>query len=241
LIVQPRWAEGLELSADFWRINVKGAVATIPINTLLQNLCYDVAQAPSSNRFCSLIHRDATGAVTYVELTNQNVQAIRTNGIDLSLSYRHGLGPLGRLALQLDGTRINRWDLEGVPGGPVTRYAGILTGPNSATPKYKITGSLNWDWHKLDLTWVSHWLSSMGVSETLPPSSLSPFYTGNYWEHDVLATYRVTGALTLRAGALNVTDVIPPQLPETAIGIGTGSSAFDNRGRWFFVGVNYTQ
>jgi len=30
----------------------------------------------------------------------------------------------------------------------------------------------------------------MAVSETLDPSSLTPFYTGSYWEHDFHATYR---------------------------------------------------
>ena len=116
-----------------------------------------------------------------------------------------------------------------------------LTGPNSATPKYKVNGSVNWDWHNVNFTWVSHWFSSMGVSETLPPSSLAPFYTGNYWEHDVLATYRVSGALTLRGGVINVTDAIPPQLPETASGITANSSVYDNRGRWFFIGANYSR
>jgi outer membrane receptor protein involved in Fe transport len=241
VVVQPHWIEGLQLSADYWRINVQGAVSTIPINTLLQNLCYDVSQTPSANHFCNLIHRDPTGAITYVELTNQNVQAIRTNGIDMSISYQHGLGSLGHFGVQLDGTQINRWDLVGVPGGPVTRYAGILTGPNSDTPKYKVTGSANWSWHDLSLTWVTHWLSSVGVSETLPPASEVPFYTGSYYEHDFVATYQVTSKLTVRAGAINVTNVIPPQLPETAAGIGGGSSAYDNRGRWFYVGVNYSQ
>ena len=240
-VAQPHWIEGLQMSVDYWRINVKGAVSTIPINTLLQNLCYDVSQTPSSNHFCNLIHRDPTGAITYVELTNQNVQAIRTNGLDMSISYQHTFGPAGRFGVQLDGTQINRWDLEGVPGGPITHYAGILTGPNSLTPKYKVTGSLNWDWHDLGLSWVSHWLSSVGVSETLPPSSLSPFFTGSYFEHDVVATYRVTNRLTVRAGAINVTNTIPPQLPETAIGNGANSAAYDNRGRWFYVGVNYSQ
>jgi hypothetical protein len=51
----------------------------------------------------------------------------------------------------------------------------------------------------------------------------------------------MSDALTLRVGALNVTDEIPPQLPETAIGTGTGSSAYDNRGRWFFIGAHYAR
>jgi hypothetical protein len=51
----------------------------------------------------------------------------------------------------------------------------------------------------------------------------------------------VSNSLTFRAGAINVTNAIPPQLPETAIGNGANSASYDNRGRWFYVGVNYSQ
>ena len=80
----------------------------------------------------------------------------------------------------------------------------------------------------------------MGVSEVLDPSSLTPFDTGNYWEHDVRATYRVSDSLALRLGAINVTDEIPPQLPETFSGAGVRSAVYDNRGRWIYVGANYS-
>jgi iron complex outermembrane receptor protein len=110
----------------------------------------------------------------------------------------------------------------------------------SATPKYKVNSTLGWDWHNLGVAWSAHWLSSMAVSETLPPTALSPFYTGNYWEHDVVASYQASDALAVRLGLINVTNVIPPQVPESAIGTGGGSSAYDNRGRWFYMGATYS-
>ena len=41
----------------------------------------------------------------------------------------------------------------------------------------------------------------------------------------------------LRGGIQNLTDETPPYLPETYTGTTTGSSSFDNRGRFFFVGA----
>ena len=41
----------------------------------------------------------------------------------------------------------------------------------------------------------------------------------------------------MRGGIVNLTDENPPYLPETYQGVGTGSSNFDNRGRFFYVGA----
>jgi iron complex outermembrane receptor protein len=235
-VVQPRWLPGAEWSTDYWQINVDGAISTIPINTLLQNLCYDVAQDPASNRFCGLIHRDPTGAVTYVGLTNQNVQGIRTSGVDMSLSYRLDGGTAGDYQFRLGGTKIIRWDLQ----GPTTHFAGVLTGVSSATPTHKVNAGFEWDLGKFGFQWESHWYSSMAVSETLPPSSLDPFFTGSYWEHDFHVTYQARSALAVRAGAINVTNAHPPLVPEAGNATGTTTSVYDNRGRWFFLGANFT-
>ncbi|MBS0421642.1 MAG: TonB-dependent receptor [Proteobacteria bacterium] len=238
-VIQPRWLRSLEFSTDYWLINVDGAISTIPINTLLQNLCYDSAESYNANKFCGLIHRDATGAATYVELTNQNVQALKTSGIDTSLSYHFDAKSLGLYQFRLDGTKIIRWDLQGVPGGATTHYAGVLTGVNSATPRYKLNGSIGWDLRDFVFRWESHWYSSMAVSETLAQTALTPFYTGSYWEHDLHATYKVNDSLSVRAGAINVTNAHPPIIPEVGAATGVTTSVYDNRGRWYFLGVNY--
>jgi hypothetical protein len=59
------------------------------------------------------------------------------------------------------------------------------------------------------------------------------------WRRTVLE--RPVCSLVLRGGVINVTDAIPPQLPETASGITANSSVYDNRGRWFFIGANYSR
>ncbi|HEU4624376.1 MAG TPA: TonB-dependent receptor [Steroidobacteraceae bacterium] len=239
LVFQPRFFTGLNASIDYWDIDVDDAVSTIPINTLITNLCYDSPEAPSSNRFCDLIHRDGSGAVTLVERTNQNVQSIQTSGIDLALSIAHDFGRVGAFQFRADGTKIVKWDLQGVPGGATTHYVGTLTAPFTATPKYKVGGTLAWSLRKVTAQWESHYLSSMAVSEVDPVSSRAPFFTGNYWEHDLHARYRFSDQLQLRLGVVNVTNEHPPLIPEVGNATGTNTSAYDNRGRWYFVGGSY--
>jgi outer membrane receptor protein involved in Fe transport len=69
------------------------------------------------------------------------------------------------------------------------------------------------------------------------PSALDPFYTGDYYTHDLRVRYEVNDQVVLRAGVQNLTDETPPYLPETYTGTSTGSSSFDNRGRFFFMGA----
>jgi iron complex outermembrane receptor protein len=244
MIVQPRWVEGLQLSTDYWKIEVDDAVNLIPINTLLTNLCYDVDQDPTSNRFCDLIVRDPTGAlsgtvggVSEVILTQQNVQSIETSGIDVALAYDHDFGNIGRFQFKTEATKVIRWDLQGVPGGPVTHFAGILTGP---IPEYKVNAAVGWSFRNFSFQFQSRYQSSMGVSEVEPVTSRDPFYTGNYWEHDLRGSYRFTDNFVVRGGIINLTDEHPPFVPEAGNGTGTASSTYDNRGSWFYVGGNYT-
>ena len=245
VVLRPRWVERLNFSFDYWKIEVQDAVNLIPINTLFTNLCYDANVAPSSNRFCGLILRDSTGATTgglvggvsEVILTNQNVQAIETSGVDAAVQYDFEIGDAGLFQVRLDGTKVIRWDLQGIPNGPVTHFAGVLTGP---VPQYKANATLGWTRDKLSLQWQTRFQDSYAVSEVDPPSSRDPFYTDKYYEHDLRATWDWSDSLSLRLGVINVTNENPPLLPEVGNGTGGASSTFDNRGRWFYVGANYS-
>jgi iron complex outermembrane recepter protein len=247
-VIRPRFVEGLSISFDYWKIEVDDAVSTIPVNTLLANLCYDVNQSPASNPFCGLVLRDATGATTgglvggirEVILTNQNVQAIETSGVDAAIQHTQDFGNAGVLQVRLDGTKVIRWDLQGVPNGPVTHYAGILTGVNGSMPEYKVNGTIGWTFRDLTVQVQSRFQDSYGVSEIDPPASRDPFQTGNYWEHDLRATYRWNDSLSFRLGLINATDEHPPLVPEVGGATGTFGSTYDNRGRWFYVGANYS-
>jgi len=248
VVIQPRWVPNLSISADFFKYNITDQVGSVPINTLFQALCYDDASLPvDQNAFCQQIRRDRTGAetgvvggVAEVSLVQLNVASVKVEGWDYSISYGFQTEDLfgqdfGAFALRLDATWMYKFALQGLPGQAYTQLANTI---NNATPEWKANGTVRWSFDKYSLTWQTTWIDSMVANNAFQPNQLEPYYTGDYWRHDIRGTYRLNDDIVFRAGIVNLFDKNPPGLPETFTGTGTGSSQYDNRGRFFFVGAN---
>jgi len=246
-VAEPHWIPHLQISLDYFKYNIEDEVSTIPINTLITNLCYESTQAYASNPFCALIHRDASGVlagvpggITSVQLTNLNVAKVKVEGYDGSVQYRMDLEDLfkkdiGSLAFRLDATWMYRWALQGSAGQAYTQLANNIA---NATPEWKALGTIQYTYHDAQVSWSTHWVGSMASTTAFAPTALSPYYTGDYYMHDLRGSYKVSDKLTVRGGVLNITDEHPPALPETFAGTSTGSSTYDNRGRYIYVGAN---
>ncbi len=247
VVIQPRWVPGLNLSVDFFKYNLQDAIGTVPINTLFQNLCYDSPDAYASNPFCKQIERDPTGASTGIiggvvqaTLINQNVAKTKVEGWDYSASYSFHTEDLvkqdfGDIALRLDATWEYQFATQGLPGQAYTQFANTI---NNATPQWKANGTVRWTYDKIAVTWQTLYIGSMISNNALLPTQLDPYMTGDYFKHDLKVSYKFNDQIILRGGVLNLFDEHPPALPETFAGTGTGSSTYDNAGRFFYVGVN---
>jgi iron complex outermembrane receptor protein len=249
VVIQPRWIPNLQISADFFKYNLTDAVGTIPVNTLLANLCHDDLTTPfATNPFCQQIRRDPTGAngglvpggVIEVLLVNQNVASTKVEGWDYSISYGFQTEDVfgqdyGSIALRLDATWMYRFAQQGLPGQAYVQFANTIT---NATPEWKANGSIRWTYDKYAFTWSTLYFGSQIASQTQQAGVLDPFKTGDYFRHDLRIGYKLNDDISFRAGVINVFDEYPPYLPETFAGTGTGSSQYDNRGRFFFVGAN---
>ncbi|WP_296598618.1 TonB-dependent siderophore receptor [Phenylobacterium sp.] len=249
VVIQPRWVPGLSMSVDYFKYNITDSVSTIPINTLFGSLCYDDASQPyASNPFCAQIQRDATGTnggavvggVIQAILVNQNVASTKVEGYDYSVSYGFHTEDVfgkdyGDIALRLDATWMYQFAQQGLPNQAYTQFANTIT---NATPEWKGNFSARWSYDKISLGWSTAYIGSMIISQVQQAGVLDPYKTGDYFRHDFRATYRYNDDITFRAGVINVFDKQPPYQPEIFTGTGTGSSQYDNRGRYFFVGAN---
>ena len=249
VVINPRWVPNLQMSADFFKYNITDQVGSIPINTLLGALCYDDAsRSIESNQFCQQIRRDRTGATTgglqggifEVVLVQQNVASVKVEGWDYSVSYGFQTEDLfgkdyGSIAMRVDATWMYQFALQGLPTQAYTQFANTIT---NATPEWKGNASLRWTYDKFSATWSTIYFGSMIANQAQQAGVIAPFKTGDYFRHDIRATYRLNDDIRLRAGVVNAFNKKPPQLPETFTGTGTGSSQYDNAGRFFFVGAN---
>jgi iron complex outermembrane receptor protein len=256
VVLQPRFLAGFQFAFDWYKSDILGEVGTVPIQTLFTDLCYNSTTAYASNPFCAQIIRDATGSsqtpssgvpggVSRVILLNQNVAAVKIEGWDSSAQYQFPLASLlqvsdsiGDINLRVDVTRQYHWKLQGLPGQAYTELANAI--PN-ATPEWKANMAASWVGQNLRVQWQTRYLGSMAVATPATlPSSLDPYYTGEHFEHDLRASYKFSDKLAFRGGIVNITNERPPYIPETFAGTGTGSSSYDNRGRFFFLGASMT-
>lgn len=249
VVIKPRWVPNLQISVDYFKYNLTDAVGTVPINTVLGALCHDDATTSyASNPFCAQIRRDATGTnggavvggVTEVVLVNQNVASTKVEGYDYAVSYGFQTEDLfgkdyGDIAMRVDATWMYQFAQQGLPGQAFTQFANTIT---NATPEWKGNASIRWTYDKISLGWSTLYFGSMIASQVQQAGVLDPYKTGDYFRHDLRATYKLNDDVTFRAGVVNVFDKNPPRLPETLTGTGTGSSQYDNAGRYFFVGAN---
>ncbi|MCW5760975.1 MAG: TonB-dependent receptor, partial [Phenylobacterium sp.] len=249
VVFNPRWVPGLQMSLDFFKYNIRDGVGTIPINTLFSTLCYDDLTQPfASNPFCAQIQRDPTGTnggavvggVIQAILVNQNVASTKVEGYDYSISYGFHTEDVfgqdfGDIGLRLDATWMYKFVLQGLPLQAYTQFANTIT---NATPEWKANGTARWSYDKFSFTWSTIYYGSMIASQAQQAGVITPYKTGDYFRHDIRATYAYNDDITFRAGVINLFDRYPPALPETFTGTGTGSSQYDNRGRYFFIGAN---
>ena len=249
VVIKPRWVPNLQISVDYFKYNVTDSVGTVPINTLFGSLCHDDATMTyASNPFCAQIRRDQTGqnggavvgGVIEAILVNQNIASTKVEGYDYSVSYGFRTEDVmgkdyGDIALRVDATWQYQFASQGLPGQAYTQFANTIT---NATPEWKGNASVRWSYDKYSFSWNTIYYGSMIASQVQQAGVLDPYKTGDYFRHDLRATYKYNDDVTFRAGVINVFDKNPPYIPETFTGTGTGSSQYDNRGRYFFVGAN---
>jgi outer membrane receptor protein involved in Fe transport len=255
-VFTPRFFPGFTASIDYFNIDVKNAVSTVP-ESITFNACLTQGQ------FCSLVVRRADGALFnsdnqlssggYVIGTNVNIGYLKTTGLDMSASYHFDLGVLGlpdkgSISLAFNGTWTDEYINQPVPGGGSYDCAGLYGPTCFAVPDWKHTFRVTWNapWNfAVSLQW--RFISSM----TLDTNSSNPLLTNGSIDNfdnrlgarnyiDLSGTWTVKPGVILRAGCNNVFDLDPPIVNGTLTGSGSPNTLpiYDLLGRTIFVGLN---
>ncbi|WP_082539686.1 MULTISPECIES: TonB-dependent receptor [unclassified Caulobacter] len=246
----PRFIPGLSVSVDYFDIDVKKLITTVPASIEL-NQCLNAGIA------CDLIKRNAaTGSLVtsgYVITTSVNAGYLKTRGLDFAASYAHDLPELfgrnmGRLGLNFAGTKTNRYEVQILPGLAPYRcdgHFGVTCG--QPIPEWR---------HRL----VADWTSRGGVNlsttwryiggTTNDKSSPSIYLAGVYQPYDLkmpsvsyvdfAASANVTDKVTVRLGVNNAFDKDPPLTASTGGQTSNGAffaGMYDSLGRYMFVGA----
>ena len=246
IVLRSPWANdlvsGLQLSVDYYNIEIEDAVSAIPASTFIGR-CYDVAYNPTfaaNNVFCNFFDRKPDdGTITNALEVNANVGGYQTDGIDVQIDWAADIGP-GRASLNWIMTFVMSWEVQEIPGDPFEALEGTSGkySSGSSFPEEKSTMNVRYDIGGWDLTAQWRYVGEM-TDYDIPDFKLD---AKNYF--DLTAEYHfgendgVLDGLSIRGGVINVANTDPMIYPAYQQS-NTDPTVYDVLGRRYFVNLNY--
>ena len=232
---QPTFAEGLNVSVDYYNIEIEDAILFVDPQDILDN-CVGSADGLDAG-FCSQITRNAINDVALVESGFLNASALETNGYDINIDYR-GL-ELSRLGLPgtLDVnvffnflTQLDRFEFQALPD-EVNVEDGEIGDPDF---QYRLSAgytlndlSVNWTTRFVDRSFRLD-LSPEEQGGDIPEDNDIPFVSSQT-THDISVNYLINDKFSVYGGVRNIFDQVPPGFVNNPL--------YDVVGRRAFFGV----
>ncbi|HVF37492.1 MAG TPA: TonB-dependent receptor [Sphingomicrobium sp.] len=173
-VFSPSFLPGLSIEANWYKIRVEDSIQTINAETTVTNCV--ILQDPGA---CALVDRTPGGVLLEVSGFLQNVAAIKTKGVDVSVAYRNIDLGFGKFGATWNATRLLRYDvIVPIAGGTqVISREGVEQGaPSQAFPKWKSVGILDWDLASFGATLTGRYISDLKDGTTTNTLD-SVFYT----------------------------------------------------------------
>ena len=160
VVVEPHWIPGLNLTVDYYRIEVTSLIATLGAQTII-NLCYD---SPTlANAFCGTVSRDpATGLFLTPAVVSGGVNFAKqkTEGIDIDLSYRHTFDNGDKISVRTIATRViilDNYTDPTLPQRPNRQLSEL------GDPLWAANFSMNYDFGPVDITYGARYTGKMTI------------------------------------------------------------------------------
>lgn len=234
VILSPQRLPNFTLSADWFDIDVEGAIAE-PDPDFVFVQCLETGLA----RFCDAVNRDPSTGLLWlgegsVDVRNINIGALKTSGVDVVADYVQPIGRFGDLRFSVVGTYIDSWQWQELPGEIPYECAGAYDHGPCGRPRPELATNVR-------STWISPWNTSISLlwryTSGVEDESESDHYLPSMDYFDIAGVWDATDAISVRLGVNNVLDEDPPIAP--CCGPNTLPGAYDPLGRYWFAGMTF--
>jgi len=221
---------GLNIGLDWWYFEFTDIVVPPSAAAIVATMPFDPR-----------ITRDASGAVTELDLTFENAAVLETGGIDFRISGEREFGRLGTLGFDTVTTWTYEYDQQSSPAAPVIDGVGrrnFLIPFSAPTPEWRSNVSVHWQRGPHLARFTTRIVSGIeddfpgnaAISEDEKYTTLDFLYRFR-WDNDLLG-----GNTTFSAGVNNLFDTAPPVINNDFVT--TEVRLYNPRGREFFLGFN---
>jgi len=249
VVLQPKLGDlgDLRMSVDFWDINIKDVISTQNVQDILDGAL--LRRDPALLPFVTLDPGSPVG-VSRVNVPQQNLNALKTHGVDIEVSYAFPLQNFdlpGQLSFRALGSWIAEYttitpttniDSSGVTGTPTWSWNGVATyrnGPFTGNLMVRYTDKVRFSATAIGLDGLTP-----GSPEFLATARLSNSINQNIWPEATYWNANVQYTFVDRPdrqvqGYLTVDNLFDKQPPIVAISI--NGTAYDLIGRGYKIGV----
>jgi outer membrane receptor protein involved in Fe transport len=239
VILTPRWLDGLNLSADWYSIGIKKAIATIGFTKV-------VAQCAAGNQmFCGqLVFNGPGGALSQVNTQPINANRQAVSGVDFQADYRMPVKE-GTLDLHLIANYIDTQTQ--TAQGQTVQYAGSI-GPDSpvrGVPKFKSTLAATYTRDSWQGTIQGRFIGTAKLNHGWGPLDVDDNAVPAMAYLDLRSSYRWTDGVELYAAMDNILNTAPPVVPGTTYSTTPYDAAvrddiYDAIGRQYRAGIRFS-
>lgn len=237
-VYAPAWARGgfaknFSIEANYYDIRVSRAIGAID-PTLTLNNCALLGDAAS----CARVKRTGNGLINEIDGTLQNLDNIRTKGLDVTLNYVTPETGIGTFGLSANATWLLKYVLSASNGFVVLDRKGTERGsPDQAFPKFKGNTTLNWSTGDFGASFTGRYIHS--VIEQGGPTGTNKLDSRFYG--DVQLTFTpsfLDQRFAFTAGVNNVFNQDPPACFSCSLN-NFDPTTYDVPGQFGYLRVSY--
>ena len=242
LVFTPTFFSGLNVTADYYELNLAGAVGVIqPINAITS--CY-ITNPTANNPLCSLVTRDPTnGHFLNAYVNNQNLGRLDQKGFDIGATYNLVADwlPGDGVQFSYQANIVTDYIFQPNPAVSSIQCAGTYgaTCSSDATtlvqPDYRHNAFVSWlfDKGEVRLTWVR-----IGAVRNSAPGQAGRI--GAQDTFDLSASYEIVPQVRVSGGIQNLFDKDPPYVASGGV-FNTFPDTYNVLGRAFSLAVTFRQ
>jgi iron complex outermembrane receptor protein len=221
---------GYSVGVDYWKINKTNTIGALTDQQIFTN--FDLFEATH------IVRGKGSPAlpgpiIRVIEIT-ENLGELWTSGLDVDVNLRGPMTSFGRLAFNLNGTYVDRWQqqLDGVHY--VAAVGRSIIG--AAVPRWRHYATLYWNYGPYTATLAQAY--SSGYTEINPGQQRNGRRVGSYGLWNLQGTYSGFRNTMLTLGIKNLFDRDPPFSNQNTQGLVMFDPRYaDPRGRMFYAQI----
>ena len=245
--------EDMGITIDYYRINLKNSIASIPATSIYGNptaLASQIVTNSSGTLTPSIA--EAAQCPTYTAATCgyilqnfQNTGGISTAGLDLSIQYLQRTS-FGKFHEDVEGTTVTKFRWQQYNNGPTVNLVGADLGGTLYQPAFRWTHNVRLDWTSpqdmfgagISNRFYSSYIDEFDIG---PTNSGAQRIVGIYSTWNVYVSYKPIKQLTALLGMQNVFDTNPPytNASENNFASGYNATLTNPLGRTISLNVKY--